>query len=53
MEYMRCADRCESVCGVLSCSDQEICAAPDPETGEPVYGWGTCPACTGPGARKK
>ncbi len=46
VEYARCDQGCEPVCGILNCSHQDLCAD-DEETkhGNRVYPWGTCPAC--------
>ncbi|MBN2126389.1 MAG: hypothetical protein JW821_18960 [Deltaproteobacteria bacterium] len=45
IEYARCEPGCELVCGILSCSHQDLCAVERDERGEPIFPWGTCPAC--------
>ena len=45
IEYARCDSGCDAVCGVMSCSHQELCVEEGDETGTPVFPWGECPAC--------
>ena len=45
VEYARCESGCDSICGILSCSDQEECAREADQGEGPVYPWGRCPAC--------
>jgi hypothetical protein len=45
VEYARSDSGHERICGILSCSDQELCAEKKPEEGEPIFPWGRCPAC--------
>jgi hypothetical protein len=45
IEYTRCEPGCENICGILSCSDQELCVERKKDEGEPVFPWAQCPAC--------
>lgn len=48
IEYTRCESGHESICAVLSCSDQEICVEKKECLEGPMFPWGRCPACTEP-----
>ena len=46
VEYTRGEAGGEPVCGILSCSHQDLCAEDkEKECGKRVYPWATCPAC--------
>ncbi|MFP4476633.1 MAG: hypothetical protein ACLFOY_13835 [Desulfatibacillaceae bacterium] len=46
MEHRRNECGRDPVCGILSCSHQDVCAAAEEkEKGKPVHPWAGCPAC--------
>jgi len=45
IEYTRVENGCEAVCGILSCSHQDMCRLKKEDGEDDVFPWGRCPAC--------